>query len=70
MRKYNINALLVIGGFEVRFKSPLMLVVKFIFNLVYNLGSVVLNINDFINIITAHVIGTDSCSSDDVLNIV
>lgn len=47
-----------------------MLVVKLILNLVYKLVSLVLNINDFINIITAHAVETDSCCSDDVLNIV
>lgn len=70
MRKYNINALLVIGGFEVCLKSLLMLVVRLIFNLLYKLSSLVLNINDFSNIITAHVIETDTCFSYDVLKIV
>lgn len=58
MRKYNINGLLVIGGFEVCLKSLLMLVVRLIFNLLYKLRSLVLNINDFSNTITAHVIET------------
>lgn len=52
------------------FKSPLMLVVKLILHSVYKLGSLMLNINDFINIITAHAVETDSCCSDDALNIV